>query len=659
MTGIFAPAEIGHFACIIALVASACQMSLPLLRLTGQPFASLLGIANALQIGAAALIFIAFGTLLYSFVTSDFSVALVAQHSHSLKPLIYKISGSWGNHEGSLLLWIVILMVFGAVFAMTNHKLPARLAVLILAVQASISLSFLLFSLLTSNPFERLAIAPLEGNGLNPVLQDVGLALHPPMLYLGYVGLSMAFSFAVAGLIDGRVTKEWGIWMRPWALSAWCALTLGIALGSWWAYYELGWGGWWFWDPVENASLMPWLAATALIHSVLVVAKRGQLKSWTILLAIIAFSLSLLGTFIVRSGLLTSVHSFASDPARGVFILAILVISIGIPLLLFAWRGPQLVSQNDSQLISRDTGLVINNFILLIATAIVLLGTFYPLGLELFTGARITVGPPYFDATFNPVMAFAIIGMGVAPVLVWQKGVMRHSRFVLMMAGAGAALAMLAGLLITSSWLSASALAGLGLLGWLICALASELQSRLKFHQPAKLTSRLKQLGLPIWGIWLGHIGMAVFLAGALGDGLARTEATVRVKPGEVIMLDDRQYRLLGVENRQGPNYTTQTAVLQLETQDGNVIALMTPEKRFYPAERQTTTEAAIRPRFSGDDYAVLGDGNDETGYALRLYHKPLVSWIWGGAVIMAFGGILAFAGRQSAPTAKTGLRSA
>ena len=429
----FALAEIGHFALILAFVVSVMQAALPLLPARF----GLSALKVPLQLCASLLVFVSFGCLLYGFITSDFSLSLVAQHSHTAKPFIYKLSGTWGNHEGSLLLWIVILVLFGGLFALTSRHIAPRLSLLALSVQGLVTSSFLAFSLFTSNPFARLEEAPLEGRGLNPVLQDIGLALHPPMLYLGYVGLSMAFSLAVAGLMIGRIESNWARIVRPWVLSAWSALTCGIALGSWWAYYELGWGGWWFWDPVENASLMPWLAATALMHSVIVVEKREQLKSWTVLLAIMAFSLSLVGTFIVRSGLLTSVHSFASDPTRGVFILVILLIAIGIPLVLFAWRGPQLSSPSDADLVSRDTALIFNNIILVIATAIVLIGTFYPLALELFYGQRITVGPPYFDMTFNPILSFGLSGMVSGPILVWRKGRVPAASHVLVRAGAG------------------------------------------------------------------------------------------------------------------------------------------------------------------------------------------------------------------------------
>jgi len=578
-------------------------------------------------------------------------MSLVATYSHSAKPLLYKISGAWGNHEGSLLLWIVILVLFGGIFAVTSTTLPNRFSSLTLSIQASISASFLAFSLFTSSPFERLAVPPLDGRGLNPVLQDIGLALHPPMLYLGYVGLSLAFSMAVAGLIEGKITQQWGQWIRPWALSAWCALTLGIALGSWWAYYELGWGGWWFWDPVENASLMPWLAATALIHSTLVVEKRGQLKSWTILLAILAFSLSLVGTFIVRSGLLTSVHSFASDPSRGVFILCILLLATGLPLLLFAWRGPSLSTKSDAGIISRDTALIVNNIILVMATTIVLIGTFYPLGLEMVTSQRITVGPPYFEASFNPVIAIGLIGMAIAPVTMWKNGLLSHAGASMMVAGGGACLAIAIG-----GWVgvieNAASIAAIALLGWLGFGVLADMQKRLKFHQLTSIITRANKIDGAIWGLWLGHLGMAIFMLGAIGDGLGRQEQTIRAHPGDVIMVADKQYRFIEMQQNQGPNYTTRTALLGLEDEDGNLLGYMRPETRFYPAERQTTTEAAIRPRLSGDDYAVLADGNDEIGYSLRLYHKPFVSWIWGGAIIMAIGGLIALIMRRPITTA-------
>jgi len=645
--------EFGHFALISAFVLSLIQSLVPLVG-TARNNIHLMLVGPAAAISAAAACVIAFGALVTSFIRSDFSVALVANHSHSAKPLIYKISGTWGNHEGSLLLWILILVIYGAVLAMSGRTMPALLKARILAVQGMITSGFLAFSLFTSNPFTRLANAPIDGKGLNPILQDPGLAIHPPMLYLGYVGLSIAFAFAVAGLIGGDVDRLWAKWMRPWIMAAWCALTLGIALGSWWAYYELGWGGWWFWDPVENASLMPWLAATALLHSAIVVEKRGQLKSWTVLLAILAFSLSLVGTFIVRSGLLTSVHSFASDPARGVFILGILLVAVGIPLLLYAWRGPQLMSVADFNLKSREGALIANNLLLVVATAIVLLGTFYPLGLEMISGARITVGPPYFDATFNPVMGILVVIMVIGPVMAWRRGATPRAKTTLLAASVSAIIAGVIGVALVKD-IAIGAIGAVMLIAWLAMGIATDIWTQLKPLQRAGLASRWHRLPTEVLGMWIAHFGIVVFLLGATGDGLFRSEQVVRAKPGEVVTIAGRDVTLVRVFERQGPNFQALTAELEYKNAaSGKFIARLMPEKRVYTAERQTTTEAAIRPRLGGDDYAVLGDGDDRIGYSLRLYYKPLISWIWGGGVLMATGGFVAMIGRrrQSAVTA-------
>jgi cytochrome c-type biogenesis protein CcmF len=645
--------EFGHFALISAFVLSLVQAVVPFYGAARQNMPLML-VGPAAALSAALATVIAFGALVTAFVRSDFSVALVANHSHSAKPLIYKISGTWGNHEGSLLLWILILMIYGAVLALSGRGMPTALKARILAVQGMVSTSFLAFSLFTSNPFLRLGQAPIDGKGLNPVLQDPGLAIHPPMLYLGYVGLSIAFAFAVAGLISGDVDRLWAKWMRPWIIAAWCALTLGIALGSWWAYYELGWGGWWFWDPVENASLMPWLAATALLHSAIVVEKRGHLKSWTVLLAIMAFSLSLVGTFIVRSGLLTSVHSFASDPARGVFVLGILLVAVGIPLLLYAWRGPQLVSTADFSLNSREGALIANNMLLVIATAIVLLGTFYPLGLEMITGARITVGPPYFNATFNPVMGGLVMVMVIGPVLAWRHGATPRAKTALITAAVAALLVGAAGLAVVKD-IAIGAMASVMLIGWLAGGIGADIWGHLKPTGTMGLASRLTRIPTDVMGMWLAHFGIVIFLLGAAGDSLFQSEQVVRAKPGDVISIADRDVTLERVFERAGPNYQAITAELSYRDKSGRHIATLMPEKRIYTAERQTTTEAAIRPRIGGDDYAVLGDGDDRIGYSLRLYYKPLISWIWGGAAIMAAGGLLAMVGRrQKAKTPHT-----
>ncbi|MDP6219092.1 MAG: heme lyase CcmF/NrfE family subunit [Alphaproteobacteria bacterium] len=638
--------EIGHFALVLAFVLSVLTGTVPLVALR-RGWHSLAKLAIPATLIMAAAVILSFAALVSAFLASDFSVALVASHSHSAKPWIYKFSGTWGNHEGSLLLWIVILALFAALLAMGGRGIATGLKIRTLAVQALTSAGFLAFCLFTSNPFARLDPPPLDGRGLNPILQDPGLALHPPTLYLGYVGLSMAFSFAVAGLIEGRIDRDWAHHMRPWVTAAWCALTAGIALGSWWAYYELGWGGWWFWDPVENASLMPWLAATALLHSTIVVEQRGALKSWTVLLAILAFSLSLVGTFIVRSGLLTSVHSFASDPARGVFILGILLVAVGIPLLLFAIRGPQITSRSDFALISREGALILNNFLLTSATIVVLVGTFYPLALEMVTGARITVGPPYFDATFNPIMGALMAAMGVGPLLAWRRGIIAGMRKIMLMAGATMLVLLLAVVMASAaigSGISIAGMAGLALLFWLGAGILVDIIYRLKPGK-AGIAARAAQLPTPLIGMWIAHFGMVIFLAGALGNGLFATEVVVRATPGDSVDVAGRQMTLRAVEARQGPNYVTETAVIDVR-EDGRLLAVMTPEKRFYTAERQTTTEAAIRPRFGGDDYAVLGDGTDATGYTLRLYRKPLVSWIWAGAGLMAIGGAVAAIGR-------------
>ncbi len=638
-------AELGHFALITAFVLSLVQGSLPLYGAARGHMAMMLS-APAAAISTAIAVTIAFAALVWGFITSDFSLALVANHSHSSKPLIYKISGTWGNHEGSLLLWALILVIYGAVMAAGAREMPLALKARILAVQGLVTSAFLAFSLFTSNPFLRLASPPLDGKGLNPILQDPGLAIHPPMLYLGYVGLSMAFAFAVAALITGEVDRLWAKWMRPWIMAAWSALTIGIALGSWWAYYELGWGGWWFWDPVENASLMPWLAATALLHSAIVVEKRGQLKSWTVLLAILAFSLSLVGTFIVRSGLLTSVHSFASDPARGVFILAILLFAVGIPLALYAWRGPQLVTAADFSLKSREGGLIANNLLLVVATATVLLGTFYPLGLEMITGARITVGPPYFDATFNPVMGILVVMMAVGPVMTWRRGSTARLRPVLIFASAAATMALVI-MLASGQGFGIGPLAAIMLIAWLGAAIGTDIWAQLRPSGTQRIIERARRIPRDVIGMWLAHFGIVIFLIGAVGDGLFKSETVVRAMPGDIIKIADRQVTFTGIRQVTGPNYQALAAVLEYRDQTGQVFTVLTPEKRVYNAERQTTSEAAIRPTLRGDDYAVLGDGDNNIGYTLRLYYKPLISWIWGGAVLMALGGLIAVSGRQ------------
>ena len=626
--------EIGHFSLIFAFVLSLCQSLAPIYA-ARKSIDAIHNVTIRLAILNAIFVLISFSCLVWAFIVSDFSVALVAEHSHSSKPLIYKISGSWGNHEGSLLMWIVILSVFGAGLALTQKTMGLLQKSATLGMQGVISAAFIAFSLFTSNPFERLSVPALNGNGLNPVLQDIGLALHPPTLYVGYVGLSLAFSFAVAGLITNSVDRNWARYMRVWVQIAWCALTLGIGLGSWWAYYELGWGGWWFWDPVENASLMPWLVATALLHSVIVVEQRDLLKSWTVLLAITGFSLSLLGTFIVRSGLLTSVHSFASDPTRGLFILGILIFSIGPPLLLFAIQGPKIKTNGYLHLLSRETGLVINNFLLICASIIVLIGTFYPIALEIATGMKITVGPPYFEATFNPIMALLVIMMGIGPFLVWKRGILPKSNQIWIVAIAGTAV-----ISAISFWaspeLSISALAGIATAGWLgitiLCDIFVKIQ---KLNRNSDFWPHILHLQ---WGMWIAHFGIVIFLVGALGDGIYKTESVARMHIGDKISLGSDSAVLQDISTRNGRNYEALVATLKLSDSDNMQIGMLYPEKRIYPVERQTTTEAAIRQTVTADYYAVLGDGNRADGYTVRLYHKPFVSWIWIGVIMMASG---------------------
>ena len=638
--------EIGHFSLIFAFVLSLCQSLAPIYA-ARKSIDVIHNVTIRLAILNAIFVLISFSCLVWAFIVSDFSVALVAEHSHSSKPMIYKISGSWGNHEGSLLMWIVILSVFGAGLALTQKTMELIQKSATLGVQGVISAAFIAFSLFTSNPFERLSVPALNGNGLNPVLQDIGLALHPPTLYVGYVGLSLAFSFAVAGLITNSVDRNLARYMRVWVQIAWCALTLGIGLGSWWAYYELGWGGWWFWDPVENASLMPWLVATALLHSVIVVEQRDLLKSWTVLLAITGFSLSLLGTFIVRSGLLTSVHSFASDPTRGLFILGILIFSIGPPLLLFAIHVPKIKSNGYLHLLSRETGLVMNNFLLICASIIILIGTFYPIALEIATGMKITVGPPYFEATFNPIMALLVIMMGIGPFLVWKRGILPKSNRIWIVAIAGTSL-----ISAISFWaspeLSISALAGIATAGWLditiLCDIFVKIQ---KLNRNSDFWPHVLHLQ---WGMWIAHFGIVIFLVGALGDGIYKTESVARMHIGDKISLGSDSAELQAISTRISRNYEALVATLKLSDSDNKQIGMLYPEKRIYPVERQTTTEAAIRQTVTADYYAVLGDGNKEDGYTVRLYHKPFVSWIWIGVIMMALGVLTSILIQRSKP---------
>ena len=643
--------EIGHFSLVLALCVAVLQAVVPLAGATrGDP--SLTAWARPAALTQFLFVAIAFLALTNAYVVSDFSVANVAANSNSLKPLLYKISGVWSNHEGSMLLWVFILALFGAAVALFGRNLPPPLRARVLAVQAMIGAGFLLFILLTSNPFLRQFPAPLEGSGLNPILQDPGLAFHPPFLYLGYVGFSIAFCFAAAALIEGRVDPAWARWVRPWTLAAWCALTIGIAMGSWWSYYTLGWGGWWFWDPVENASFMPWLVGTALLHSAVVVEKRDALKTWTVLLAILAFSLSLLGTFLVRSGVLTSVHAFASDPRRGVFILLLLSLYTGGALLLFAWRAPQLQGGGLFAPISREGGLLLNNLLLTTAAATVLLGTLYPLFLDLVAGQKVSVGPPFYNMTFVPIMAPLLVAMGVGPMLKWKRGdlLAALSRLKLAFAiTAGTALVVL----LATGGKSVGGACGLGLAAWLFAATLAELADRVRmFEGPvASVWRRARSLPRAAWGMTLAHAGMAVVIAGIAGSSAWTEEKIVSARPGQSFDLAGYRIELDAVNPVSGPDYTAIRADMRL-MRDGREIAALHPERRNFA--NGTSSHVAIRTNLLADVYAVIGEPDGSGAYVLRLYYNPLVPWIWLGAVVMALGGLVSLSDRRhriGAPT--------
>ncbi len=638
--------ELGHFAVLLALAVALVQTALPLWGArTGD--ARLMQLAESAALAQLGLLAIAFAALTYAYVTSDFSVENVWANSHSAKPLLYKISGVWGNHEGSMLLWVLILALFGAAVALFGGNLPPALRANVLAVQAGIAVAFLLFIAFASKPFARIPLQP-EGRGLNPILQDPALAFHPPFLYAGYVGLSMAFSFAIAALIEGRTDAAWARWVRPWTLAAWMCLTLGIAMGSWWAYYELGWGGWWFWDPVENASFMPWLAATALLHSALVMEKREALKVWTILLAILAFSLSLMGTFLVRSGILTSVHAFAVDPQRGVFILAILVVLIGGALALYAWRAPLLQQGGLFAPISREGALVLNNVLLTVACATVFIGTLYPLALEALSGDKISVGPPYFNSTFAPLMIPLLIAMPLGPFLAWKRGDLAGALQRLFAAAVVALVVLTAtfALYWHGPWLAPFGMA-LGL--WIVAGALSEWAARVKlFASPANESLR-RALGLPrsAYGAMLAHAGIGLTVIGIVATTAWQSEAVLSMKPGDRAEIAGYDLTFRGVAPQQGPNYQEKVGLLTV-TRAGKPVTELAPAKRLYDAPEQATTEAAIHVSWRGDLYVVLGDElTDGGGWVVRLYSNPLVRLIWLGALVMALGGALSLSDRR------------
>ncbi|MSP82171.1 MAG: heme lyase CcmF/NrfE family subunit [Alphaproteobacteria bacterium] len=639
-------AELGHFSLVLALLTAIVQATVPLWG-AWRGDAGLIGIAPFAAAAQFLFVALAFFALMHAYVVSDFSVVNVFENSHSLKPILYKLSGLWGNHEGSLILWVLILTLFGLAVAFGGGNLPPAFRARALAVQGMISVGFLAFSLATSNPFLRLDPAPLEGRDLNPLLQDPGLAFHPPALYLGYVGFSMAFSFAIAALIEGRVDAAWARWVRPWTLAAWCALTLGIAMGSWWAYYELGWGGWWFWDPVENASFMPWLAGTALLHSAIVVEKRSALKSWTILLAIITFALSLMGTFLVRSGVLTSVHAFATDPARGVFILGLLVVAIGGSLLLYGVRAPALKAEGLFAPISREAGMVLNNLLLATACGGVLIGTLYPLFLDAVGGGTVSVGPPYFERVFVPLMVPLLLAMAAAPLLPWKRGDLRGLGQRL---GVVAAAALALALFTWARMSDASPLpaCGVALAAWVSGSVLLELGQRLKlFTVPfGESLSRARHLPRAAWGMTLAHLGVAVFVAGVTASTAWRIEAIQLMRPGDTVTVAGYDLTFESEGEVAGPNYMARRGTFTVR-RNGDIVTLLYPEKRFYPSQQTSTTEAAIHTTWLADLYAVLGDPAEGGAWSTRVYYNPLVPWIWLGCLAMVAGGAVSLTDRR------------
>jgi cytochrome c-type biogenesis protein CcmF len=639
-------AEIGHYALVLALALAFVQATVPLFGAHTNDRV-LMAVAGPTAVAQFAFVSLAFFSLVSCYVESDFSVINVFENSHSAKPLIYKITGVWGNHEGSMLLWVLILSLFGALVAGFGRNLPIRLKATVLSVQSLIAVAFDLFILLTSNPFLRIHHPPLEGRDLNPILQDPGLAIHPPLLYVGYVGLSIAFSFAVAALIEGRIDAAWARWVRPWTLLAWIFLTLGIAMGSYWAYYTLGWGGWWFWDPVENASFMPWLAATALLHSALVMEKRNALKVWSILLAVLAFSLSLIGTFLVRSGVLTSVHAFANDPRRGIFILAILVLFIGGSLILFAWRAPLIRRGGLFSPISREGALVLNNLFLICACATVFVGTLYPLMLEAITGEKISVGAPFFNATFGPLFVPVLIAVPFGPLLAWKRGDLLGVAQRLLWAFAAAVLAMAAVFSIQHGGPVLAPFA-IGLAFFVMMGAFIAIVERAGFLRLPFATALARARGLPrsAWGTALAHFALGVILLGIMCETQWAVERVEQLTPGQSIAIAGYDLAFDGLSTRPGSNYEDLVAHFTVR-RGGELIGTMQPAKRSFPSRATTVNESALLTRGFSQLYLAIGDVQPGSSTAVRLYYKPLVLLIWLGALIMAFGGALSLSDRR------------
>ncbi len=639
-------AESGHYALVLAFGLALIQSTVPILGARWREY-SLMNVARSTAIAQLMFVAASFAALVTLHVSSDFSVVNVFENSHSMKPLIYKITGVWGNHEGSMLLWVSILALFGGMVAIFGNNLPISLRAHVLAVQAWIASAFYLFILTTSNPFLRIANPPIEGQDLNPVLQDIGLAVHPPMLYLGYVGFSISFSFAIAALIEGRIDAAWARWVRPWTLVAWIFLTTGIAMGSYWAYYELGWGGWWFWDPVENASLMPWLAGTALLHSLVVMEKRNALKVWTILLSILTFSLSLLGTFLVRSGVLTSVHAFANDPRRGVFILLILCIFIGGSLSLYILRASSLKQGGLFAPISREGALVLNNLLLTTACATVFVGTLYPLALEVMTGEKISVGAPFFNLTFGPLFVPLLVAVPFGPLLAWKRGDLLGAAQRLTTAGIVAVIVVA---LVYAWTFGGGTLAPLaiGLAAFVVTGALIDTAERIGLFRlpPGIAFQRARGLPRSAWGTMFAHAGVGLALIGIVCETTWNSENIRTMRAGDSSNIAGYQLKLDSLTPRQGPNYRETVAKFSVLV-DGRVIDTMTPSKRNFTTRGATTTEAALLSRGASQLYISLGDVSFDGAVAVRIYHKPLVLLIWFGPVLMAFGGVLSLSDRR------------
>ncbi len=638
-------AELGHFALALALVLALAQALLPLIGAHVRD-ARMMASAAPLALGQCLALIASFACLTYSYIINDTTVLNVVQNSHSLKPMLYKITGTWGNHEGSLLLWVNILGLCGAAVSGFGRELPTALRARVLGVLGLISVGFLMFTIKTSNPFDRMWPPPPDGQGLNPVLQDIGLAMHPPLLYIGYVGYAVTFAFAIAALIEGRVDAAWGRWVRPWSLAAWSFLTLGIALGSWWAYYELGWGGYWFWDPVENASLLPWLIGTALLHSAIVVEKRDALKTWTILLAIIAFAMSLLGTFLVRSGVLNSVHSFANDPERGLFILALLMVYVIGAFLLFAFRASAMIPTGIFAPVSREGAIVLNNLLVCSITAVVFVGTLWPMFADALFGMKVSVGPPFFNAASFPLVVPLLLAMAAGPLMPWKRAQLFSVVMRLWWCAVIGFAAFFLALLLSGQKVMPAV--GFAFAAWVVGAAIADIADRTALFRTNLGNSWNRAKGLPraAWGAAIAHAGVGICAAGIAGMGLAQ-ERMVALAPGESTTLAGYEWRLDGVRDVEGPNWTARRATISL-LKDGAVVHVMEPSRRWFPIARQNTTEVAIRTNLIADLYAVIGEEEAGTGKAvIRLHYNLLAPWIWLGAAIMALGGGLSLADRR------------